>query len=56
MGQGDIDVQVVESPITDAKITTAAELAITNTSGSAQLSVTGFNQGRSVLIVAVEGA
>lgn len=54
MGAGDIDSQIVESPITAAKINTAAALAITNTSAAATISITSFNQGRSILIVARE--
>ena len=54
MGAGDIDAQIVESPITIAKLSGAALLAIANTSATALLSITGFNQGRSVAIIARE--
>ena len=56
MAPGAIDSQIVESPITEAKVNTAAELVVTNTSATAQLSVTSFNQGRSILIVGIERA
>ena len=54
MAAGFIDAQIVESPITVAKLSGAATIAITNTSATALLSVTSFNQGRSVAIIARE--
>ena len=54
MTKGDIDSQIVEAPITVAKINTAAGLAITNTSDSSLISIASFNQGRSLVVVAKE--
>ena len=54
MPQGDIDVQIVESPITAAKIKSAADTALSNTNLSGTLTMTAFNQGRSIAVMATE--
>ena len=54
MAPGDTDVSIVESPITATKVATALDDAITATSAAARVTVTGFNQGRSILITAIE--
>ena len=55
MGQGDIDVSVVENP-TAATMKTACDAAITATSASAALSLIPLGMGQGIMIVAVEGA
>lgn len=54
MTLGDTDVSIVESPITAAKVASALDNAIIATSGGAQFTVNAFNQGRSILITAVD--
>jgi len=55
MGQGDIDVSIVENP-TAATVKTACDAAIIATSASAALSVLPLGMGKGIMIVAVEGA
>jgi len=48
-----VDAQIVESPITTAKIVTAMEAARTAIGEvSGPIAISSFNQGRSMLIVA----
>lgn len=54
MAQGDVDAQIVTSPITAASVKTAVDAALAATNLSGSVSLTGFNQGRSILVVAVE--
>ncbi len=54
MAAGDTDAQIVTSPITTARITAAMDTAITNTSTGSSVRVAAFNQGRSILITAVD--
>lgn len=50
MTLGDTAAEIVESPITAAKITAAMDNVLANTILSGPLTVTSFNQGRSILI------
>ncbi len=52
----DSDAQIVESPITTAKVVTAINDARTAVGLSGPLSITSFNQGRSILITATSPA
>ena len=54
MAAGDTSVQVVESPITAAKVKTALDTAIAATSTNAITAMTSFNQGRSIVISCTE--
>ena len=54
MAAGDVEVRIVESPITAAKIDTAAGEIITATSVTTPISITSFNQGRSILLMGVD--
>lgn len=54
MAPGDTDATIVGSPITEAKIAAALDSAVAATSSNCTLSVTSFNQGRSILVSAIE--
>ena len=49
---GDTDAQIVESPITAAKVVTAMNAALAATALSGPCQITSFNQGRSILVTA----
>jgi len=52
----DSDAQIVESPITTAKIVTAIDACRTAVGLSGPVAITSFNQGRSILITATSPA
>jgi hypothetical protein len=54
MTAGDVEVRIVESPITTAKIDTAVGEIVSATSNTVPISLTSFNQGRSILIVGID--
>lgn len=54
MAAGDTSVQVVESPLTAARIKVALDAAIAATSAGARTTVCGFNQGRSIVVTSIE--
>ena len=54
MTAGDAEVRIVESPVTTAKVDTAIGEIIAATSVTTPISITSFNQGRSILIVGID--
>ena len=54
MTAGDAEVRIVESPITAAKVDTSIGEVIAATSLTTPISITAFNQGRSILIVGID--
>ena len=54
MGAGDAEVRIVESPITTSKVDAAIVEIISATSTSTPISLTNFNQGRSILIIGID--
>ena len=56
MAGTDSNSQIVESPITTAKIVTAMDAARTAVALSGPVSITSFNQGRSILVTCTSPA
>ena len=54
MTKGDAEVRIVESPITTAKVDTAVGEIVAATSNNVPISLTSFNQGRSIVIVGID--
>lgn len=54
MATGDAVAEIVESPITVAKVSNAVGVVIAATSNNTPISITSFNQGRSILIVGID--
>ena len=54
MAPGDTSVQIVEAPINATTVKTAVDAAITATSASGTISLTSFNDGRGLVVVAVD--
>ena len=52
MALGTTAASIVESPITEAKITAAMDTVLSATLLSGPVTITSFNQGRSVLVTA----
>ena len=54
MAIGDVEVRIVESPITTGKVDTAVGEIVTATSNTVPITMTSFNQGRSILIIGID--
>ncbi len=50
MAGGDVAAEIVESPITDAKIESAMSAVRTTLKISNPITITSFNQGRSLIV------
>ncbi len=54
MAPGDSSSQIVTAPINATSVATAINAAIAATSSNANITMTSFNDGRGIVIVAVE--
>ena len=54
MGAGDTSVQIVTAPIDATSVKVALDAAIAATSVGARCTVTSFNDGRGIVVTAIE--
>ena len=54
MGAGDVTVDIVEQPLTSARVDTAVTAVITTAGADATLAITSIRNGEAILIVAVD--
>lgn len=56
MTAGDVDITIVEAPLTETRIKTGVEAGITATNVSGAVTISSFNQGRSMCISVIATA